>query len=422
MATKNINAEKIQGNLAITSVSATTYQNLPSDIRTTGATYSNNTFTFTNNTGGTYNVLFNTVSGLTINGNITVTGSTLFGSVSATTYQGLPTDIRVTGGTYSSPSSTITFTNNTGGTCSVTGITASSSGTFTGGTVTGPTIFTAGVSANTISATTYQNLPISGLTAGANIGITGSNGNYTISFTGTTGNGTFTGGTVSGATTFTNGLSANTISATTYQNLPLTLTGASSSSNLFTFTNSTGGTFNVTSIATDIIWSSLGDLVYGTGSDTSKILSGNTSSTRKFLISQGSAGVAQAPIWGTIQSSDLPGLILYQNLSIPSSGGTFTPTPIGYRETICSVSGLSATLTVAAPPAASYVDGDRLIFRILDNGTLRTLSFSSAAGGYIQRGASVPTSTITINKISTTTFLYNSLANKWDCVGYVIEF
>ena len=361
MATKNINAEKIQGNLAITSVSATTYQNLPSDIRTTGATYSNNTFTFTNNTGGTYNVLFNTVSGLTINGNITVTGSTLFGSVSATTYQGLPTDIRVTGGTYSSPSSTITFTNNTGGTFSVTGITASSSGTFTGGTV-------------------------------------------------------------SGATTFTNGLSANTISATTYQNLPLTLTGASSSSNLFTFTNSTGGTFNVTSIATDIIWSSLGDLVYGTGSDTSKILSGNTSSTRKFLISQGSAGVAQAPIWDTIQSIDLPGLILYQNLSIPSSGGTFTPTPIGYRETICSVSGLSATLTVAAPPAASYVDGDRLIFRILDNGTLRTLSFSSAAGGYIQRGASVPTSTITINKISTTTFLYNSLANKWDCVGYVIEF
>jgi hypothetical protein len=35
MATKNINAEKIQGNLAITSVSATTYYNLPQDIYTT---------------------------------------------------------------------------------------------------------------------------------------------------------------------------------------------------------------------------------------------------------------------------------------------------------------------------------------------------------------------------------------------------
>ena len=72
-----------------------------------------------------------------------------------------------------------------------------------------------GLTANTISATTYQNLPISGLTEGLNISITGSNGNFTVSFTGTTGT-NFTGGTVSGATIFTNGLTANTISATTY--------------------------------------------------------------------------------------------------------------------------------------------------------------------------------------------------------------
>jgi len=71
---------------------------------------------------------------------------------------------------------------------------SSSGGTFTGGTVTGNTIFTSGLTANTISATTYLNLPSS----------------------------TFTGGTVSGATRFIAGLTANTISATTYQNLPST--------------------------------------------------------------------------------------------------------------------------------------------------------------------------------------------------------
>lgn len=43
------------------------------------------------------------------------------------------------------------------------------------------------------------------------------------------GGGTFTGGTVSGATSFTNGLTANTISATTYLNLP-TFTGNTSGS------------------------------------------------------------------------------------------------------------------------------------------------------------------------------------------------
>jgi hypothetical protein len=45
-------------------------------VFTTGATYSNNTFTYTNTTGGTFNVLFNTVTGLTINGNLTYTGQT----------------------------------------------------------------------------------------------------------------------------------------------------------------------------------------------------------------------------------------------------------------------------------------------------------------------------------------------------------
>ena len=61
------------------------------------------------------------------------------------------------------------------------------SATFSGGTVTGSTTFTNGLTANTISATTYENLPVSGLTAGTNIGLVNNNGNYTISVTGITG-------------------------------------------------------------------------------------------------------------------------------------------------------------------------------------------------------------------------------------------
>jgi hypothetical protein len=98
---------------------------------------------------------------------------------------------------------------------------------FTGGTVTGPTIFTNGLIANTISATTYYNLPPS----------------------------TFSGGTVTGPTIFTNGLSANTISATTYYNLPLDVyvTGGTFSSGTTTFTNNTGGTFSVTGFGASIV-------------------------------------------------------------------------------------------------------------------------------------------------------------------------
>ena len=167
----------ITGNLIINSgltantISATTYFNLPTDIRVTGGTYSNGTAIFTNNTGGTFNV-----SGLYTGGtDVFVTGATKSGDVATFTNNtggtftltGL-TDTFVTGGTYSG--STIIFTNNSGGTFDVTGITTSSA--FTGGTVSGATEFTGGLTANTISATTITSPSISpyGLIVATSIG------------------------------------------------------------------------------------------------------------------------------------------------------------------------------------------------------------------------------------------------------------
>jgi len=74
-------------------------------------------------TGGTVSGSTNFTNGLTAN-TLNVTGNTLLSgltaaTISATTYFNLPTDIRVTGGTYTN--GTATFTNNTGGTFNVTG-------------------------------------------------------------------------------------------------------------------------------------------------------------------------------------------------------------------------------------------------------------------------------------------------------------
>lgn len=94
-----------------------------------------------------------------------------------------------------------------------------------------------------------QSLGVSGLTFSANtLTITNPTGG-TKSVTINAG-GIFTGGTVSGSTIFTNGLTANTISATTYQNLPtdIRVTGGTFSSGILTFENNTGGTFNVTGL------------------------------------------------------------------------------------------------------------------------------------------------------------------------------
>jgi hypothetical protein len=87
-----------------------------------------------------------------------------------------------------------------------------------GGTITGNLVINSGLTATTISATTYQNLP----------------------------NTTFTGGTVSGSTNFTNGLTANTISATTLslRNVANTFNGSFTNTNtadrIYTLPNATG--------------------------------------------------------------------------------------------------------------------------------------------------------------------------------------
>jgi hypothetical protein len=296
--------------LTANTISASTYFNLPIDVFVTGATYSNGSATFTNNIGGTFILsgLTTPFTGGTVPGPIDCTGGLTASTISAGTYQNLPIDVFVTGGTYSL--GTAIFTNNTGGTFTVTGF----SNTFTGGTVTGATNFTNGLTANTISATTYLNLPVDVFVTGGtysagtatftnNTGgtftVTGfdsqdlyiTGGTFdknteTLTFTNNTGGtvaitgftdifvtgatyndgsatftnntgGTFvlsglttpfTGGTVSGDTIFLSGLTANTISASTYLNLPIDVfvTGGTYSAGTATFTNNTGGTFTVT--------------------------------------------------------------------------------------------------------------------------------------------------------------------------------
>jgi hypothetical protein len=55
------------------------------DKFTTGFTYNNNTFTLTDNSGNTLNATINDVTGLTINGDLTVTGSSFLNTITANT-------------------------------------------------------------------------------------------------------------------------------------------------------------------------------------------------------------------------------------------------------------------------------------------------------------------------------------------------
>ncbi len=81
----------INGGLTATTISATTYLNLPSSYSYTGLSNSNNIITLTNNTGGTLSTVFNTVTGLTASTLVSV-GSLAVGTGVPTA--GIPVNIQ----------------------------------------------------------------------------------------------------------------------------------------------------------------------------------------------------------------------------------------------------------------------------------------------------------------------------------------
>jgi len=263
------------------------------------------------------------------------------------------TNVTVTGGTYSA--GTITFTNTTGGTFSVTGLTTGStttvSGNFlplSGGTVTGPSIFTSGVTANTLSATTYLNLPV---------GFTGA---YLP----------LSGGTVTGPSIFTSGVTANTISATTYQNLPtdIRVTGGTYSAGTIIFTNNTGGTFNVTGLTTGSTSTVSGNFLP---------LSGGTVTGRTFFTSGVTANTLN--VTGLTQTKGITstGGITFKQVTISSSytattddymidvtGGTFTvslPTAVGVQGRLIVVKNNGGGAVTVDPFGSETIDGKSFV-------------------------------------------------------------
>ncbi len=190
LRSNSISATTITAN----TITATKYVGLPVDVYVTGGTYSNGVSTFTNITGGTFNVSGYTTpfTGGTVTGDTVFTNGLTASTFSATTYLGLPIDYE----DYLP---------------------------LSGGTVTGSTVFTDGLTANTFSATTYYGLPLDIHTTA----FTFNPATYDIAIKGNDG------------VNYTQNLS---ILAT-----DMTITGGTYNINtgVVTFTNNTGGTFSV---------------------------------------------------------------------------------------------------------------------------------------------------------------------------------
>jgi hypothetical protein len=228
--------------------------------------------------------------------------------------------------------------------------TVPTSSTFTGGTVSGPTNFTNGLTSNTISATTYQNLPETPFLP-------------------------LSGGTVSGTTRFISGLTANTISATTYQNLPTSITSVTESANVITVVNSNGQS----------------------AINTIDAVTGGTYSAGQITLSG----------TGNVNGTQISTKILPVALTVVSSTAST-------NASLSSLFTLTLTGNTTLDTPTNGFSGQRIVYRLRQDGTgskLLTLSSGFRSGPI----------TVTLSTAANTTdylgVIYNEIDNVWDVLA-----
>jgi hypothetical protein len=124
---------------------------------------------------------------------------------------------------------------------------------------------------------------------------------------------------------------------------------------------------------------------------------------------------ASTTVVGTDSTQTLTNKRYTPRVGTVASAATITPT--GDSSDLYTVTALATNATIAAP-SGTPTDGQRLMLRILDNGTSRGLTWTTTAGGYRGVLTSLPTSTQP-GLVLYVGCIYNSQAGYWDVVALV---
>jgi len=100
-----------------------------------------------------------------------------------------------------------------------------------------------------------------------------------------------------------------------------------------------------------------------------------------------------------------------------ASASTITPTSDASDQYNVTALAVPATFAV---PSGTPTDGQKLVIRIVDDGTARALTWTTSAGGYRVVGPTLPTTTVA----SKTTYIgciWNAVAGLWDVVAVTTQ-
>ena len=122
---------------------------------------------------------------------------------------------------------------------------------------------------------------------------------------------------------------------------------------------------------------------------------------------------------GTSDAQTLTNKRIDPRVSSTASAGSVTPDISSYD--IYAYTALSQTLTINATTGGTPVNGDKLIFRFKDDGTSRTLTWTtSGSNSFRAVGITLPTAT-TISKVTYVGCIYNSAESFWDVLAVTTQ-
>jgi hypothetical protein len=241
-----------------------------------------------------------------------------------------------------------------------------------------------------IGNSTGNTLSKSTLTAGSGVSISNGSGSITISATGT-------GGTVT-SVSFTGGI----ISVATATTTPA-LTVAGTSGGIPYFSSATTWASSAALAANAIVLgggAGAAPATTATGTGVVTALGNNANSTGGFATINGTATLTNKRIDPRVSST--------------ASTASITP-DIASFDQYC-VTAQAASLAINAP-TGTPVDGNKLIFRLLDNGVSRAITWDAT---YTVIGVTLPTAT-TANKMTYVGCIYNVANTRWDVIAVTTQ-
>lgn len=117
---------------------------------------------------------------------------------------------------------------------------------------------------------------------------------------------------------------------------------------------------------------------------------------------------------GTSATQTLTNKRIDPRVSTATSTASLTPDVSSFDQ--YNLTAQAATLAINAP-IGTPVDGNKLIFRILDNGVSQTLNWN---GTYTVVGTTLPTTT-TVNKTTYVGCIYNANNTRWDVIAVTTQ-